>query len=145
LVHLAVVETATLLFDEVVVAVVANPRKARGLFTAEERLEFVTAATAHLPAVRKRTVVGLTADLAREDGATALVRSAHKETADEWSMAAMNLTTAAKPTMYLPADQRTRPISSSLIRELTLAGQVVAAKRWFRPACDKDSPMSSLS
>ena len=57
--HLAVVETATLLFDEVVVAVVANPRKARGLFTVEERLEFVTAATAHLPAVRTRTFVGL--------------------------------------------------------------------------------------
>jgi pantetheine-phosphate adenylyltransferase len=132
--HVGVVETATRLFDEVVVAVVANPRKAHGLFTAEERLGFVTAATAHLPTVRTRTFVGLTVELAREEGVTALVRAAHRETADEWSMAAMNLKRSAIPTMFLPADQATRAISSSLIRELALAGRVAAAQD-FVPLC----------
>jgi pantetheine-phosphate adenylyltransferase len=132
--HLAVVETATHLFDELVVAVVANPRKGRGLFAAEERLGFVTAATSHLPSVRTRTFVGLTAEVAREEGATALVRAAHKEVADEWSMAAMNLATSAIPTMFLPAYQTTRTISSTLIRELTLAGQVEAAQELV-PLC----------
>jgi len=70
------------IFQEVVVAVLANPKKAGGMFTIDERVRFLTRATAHLPTVRARYFEGLTVDLARAEGAHVLVRAAHKDTAD---------------------------------------------------------------
>jgi pantetheine-phosphate adenylyltransferase len=131
--HVAIVEAAAKLFDEVVVAVVANPRKSRGLFTVDERLRLLTDATSHLPTVRARAFEGLTIDLAREERAFALVRAVHKEAADEWSMAAMNLTAGLIPTTFLPANVTTRAISSSLIRELVAAGHVADAQELVPP------------
>ena len=132
--HLGVIETAARLYGEVIVAVVANPKKAQGMFTVDERVRLLTEATVHLPTVRTRHFKGLTVDLAREEGANVLVRSAHKETADELSMAAMNLITADIPTTIVPADPRTRTISSSLVRQLVDAGQIGAAQELV-PAC----------
>jgi pantetheine-phosphate adenylyltransferase len=132
--HLGVIESAARLYQQVVVAVVANPKKAQGLFTVSERVRLLTDATAHLPTVRTRHFEGLTVDLARDEGAHVLVRSAHKETADELSMAAMNLITADIPTTLVPADQLTRTISSSLIRQLVAAGHIAAAQELV-PAC----------
>ena len=122
------------LYEQVVVAVVANPKKAQGLFTVSERIRLLTEATAYLPTVRARHFEGLTVGLAREEGADVLVRSAHKETADELSMAAMNLITADIPTTFVPADPVTRTISSSLVRQLVAAGQIAAAQALV-PAC----------
>ena len=63
----------------------------------DERVRFLTRATAHLSTVRARHFEGLTIDLARAEGAHVLVRAAHKETADELSMAAMNVTRPVSP------------------------------------------------
>lgn len=131
--HLAIVETAATLFDEVVVAVGANPRKSRGLFTVDERLRLLTDATSHLPTVRARAFEGLTIDVAREERASALVRAAHKESADEWSMAAVNRTASGIPTVFVPANATTRAISSSLVRELVAAGRVARARELVPP------------
>ena len=122
------------IFQEVVVAVLANPKKAGGMFTIDERVRFLTRATAHLPTVRARYFEGLTVDLARAEGAHVLVRAAHKDTADELSMAAMNLIIAEIPTIVVPADPQTRTISSSLVRQLVDAGQIAAAQELV-PAC----------
>jgi pantetheine-phosphate adenylyltransferase len=132
--HLVVIESAARLYEQVVVAVVANPKKAHGMFTIHERVRLLTEATAHLPTVRTRHFEGLTVDLARNEGADVLVRAAHKETADEFSMAAMNLITADIPTTFVPADALTRTISSSLVRQLVDAGQIVAAQELV-PTC----------
>jgi phosphopantetheine adenylyltransferase len=77
---------------------------------------------------------GLTVALARRDGATVLVRAAHKERGNESSMAAMNRVLAEIPTVFVPADARTRTISSSLIRQLVDVGEVRAAQQLV-PAC----------
>jgi pantetheine-phosphate adenylyltransferase len=132
--HLGIIERVVPIFQEVVVAVVANPKKAGGMFTIDERVRFLTRATAHLPTVRARHFEGLTVDLARAEGAHVLVRAAHKDTADELSMAAMNLITAEIPTIVVPADPQTRTISSSLVRQLVDAGQIAAAQELV-PAC----------
>ncbi|HUA96544.1 MAG TPA: adenylyltransferase/cytidyltransferase family protein, partial [Acidimicrobiales bacterium] len=50
--HLEVVERASRLFDEVVVAVVRNPQKSAPLFSLEERREMLEESVAHLAAVR---------------------------------------------------------------------------------------------
>ena len=40
--HMNIIEQASNLFDEVVIAVLQNPTKKAGLFTLEERLEIIT-------------------------------------------------------------------------------------------------------
>ncbi|MFW8505867.1 adenylyltransferase/cytidyltransferase family protein, partial [Klebsiella pneumoniae] len=68
------IQRASRLFDRVTVAVLENPNK-RGqyLFTAEERLNIVREATAHLPNVEARTFSGLLVDFVRQVGAQAIV------------------------------------------------------------------------
>jgi pantetheine-phosphate adenylyltransferase len=132
--HLGVIERAARAYEEVVVAVVANPDKSSGMFRPEERLGLVTEATAVLPNVRSVHFFGLTVDLARREAASVLVRVAHKEQGNEFSMAAMNEVMAEIPTVFLPADHRTRTISSSLVRQLVDAGELRAAQELV-PAC----------
>jgi pantetheine-phosphate adenylyltransferase len=131
--HLGVIEHAARTYESVVVAVVANPEKSAGMFRPEERLRLATEATAHLPTVRSVHFYGLTVALARREGATVLVR-AHKERGNEFAMAAMNRVLAEIPTVFVPADARTRTISSSLIRQLVDVREVRAAQQLV-PAC----------
>ena len=67
--HLGVIEHAARTYEQVVVAVVANPEKPAGMFRPEERLRLLTGATAHLPTVRSVQFYGLTVALARSEGA----------------------------------------------------------------------------
>jgi cytidyltransferase-like protein len=57
--HLGVIEHAARTYEQVVVAVVANPEKPAGMFRPEERLRLLTGATAHLPTVRSVQFYGL--------------------------------------------------------------------------------------
>ena len=50
--HIEIIEVASRLFDEVVVAAVRNPQKGTPLFTLEERQGLIAEATAHLDNVR---------------------------------------------------------------------------------------------
>jgi pantetheine-phosphate adenylyltransferase len=131
--HLGVIEHAARTYESVVAAVVANPEKSAGMFTPEDRLRLATEATAHLPTVRWVHFYGLNVALARREGATVLVRAAHKERGNEFSMAAMNRVLAEIPTVFAP-DAHTRTISSSLIRQLVDVGEVRAAQQLV-PAC----------
>lgn len=87
---------------------------------------------------------GLTVDLARQVGATVLVRVAHKERDDEASMAAMNLALAGLPTVLVSVGTDTRMISSSVVRELVANGKLAAASelvpRCVRPALAAQPP-----
>jgi len=50
--HLDVVEQAVSLFGDVVIAVMHNPQKPAGTFSADERLSMIGDSVAHLPSVR---------------------------------------------------------------------------------------------
>ena len=126
--HLSVLDQAARTYDEVVVAVVANPQKARGMFSPDERLRLVVEATSDLATVRAVRFYGLTVDLARREGVTLLLRSAHKERADELSMAATNQLVAGIPTVFVRVDPTTSMISSSFVRQLVEAGRLDAAR-----------------
>ncbi len=114
--HLAIIDYAARAFDEVVVAVLANPDKTSGMFSPSERVELVSAATAHLNTVRCRHFYGLTVDLAEAESADVLIRSAHKEHGFEQSMAATNQHMAKIPAVYARVDGHTRTISASQVR-----------------------------
>jgi pantetheine-phosphate adenylyltransferase len=73
--HLDVINRASGMFDEVVVAVVNLPwRKGATLFSAEERVAFLGNATSSLPNISVETFSTLLVDFARERGATAIVK-----------------------------------------------------------------------
>ena len=57
--HLDIIERTARHFDDVIVAVIRNPQKAKSLFSLEERQEMLREVTAHLANVRIEFFNGL--------------------------------------------------------------------------------------
>ena len=73
--HLDVISRASVMFDELIVAVVnASVRKSKSVFEVAERVEFIENATRHLGNVRVDTFDVLIVDYARQVGAKAIVK-----------------------------------------------------------------------
>jgi pantetheine-phosphate adenylyltransferase len=123
--HVDVVRRAVALFDEVVVAVLANPAK-RGLFSLEERVELVGASVEGLPGVRVDPVGGgiLLVDYCRSVGASAVVKGLRSGTdfAYELPMALMNRHLTGLETVFLAGDPTLEHVSSSLVKEVASHG-----------------------
>jgi pantetheine-phosphate adenylyltransferase len=124
--HLRVFERTASLFDQVVVAVIANPSK-RPMFDLGERVALVERVTEHLPNARAEGFEGLLVDFARRCGASAVVKGL-RGAADvdyETQMAQMNHHLSGLETVFLPSEAATAFISSSLVREIAgLGGRV---------------------
>ena len=122
--HLEVVERATSLFDEVVVASLRNPQKAEPLFTIEDREEMLAESLAHLPTVRIVAMSTLVVEMARDVGATVIVRGlrAVSDFEIELQMAQMNRELSGIETLFLPTGAQYAYISSRLIREVARFG-----------------------
>ena len=86
--HLDVIERASRLCDEVVVAVAESKHKRGGTaFTLEERVELVREATAHLPSVSVMPFQGLLVSFARSiGGVTAVVKGLRLTTDFEYEL-----------------------------------------------------------
>jgi pantetheine-phosphate adenylyltransferase len=122
--HLEVVERATLLFDEVIVASLRNPQKAEPLFSIEDREEMLAESLAHLPTVRIVAMSTLVVELAREVGATVIVKGvrAVSDFESELQMAQMNRELSGIETLFLPTGATYAYIASRLIREVARFG-----------------------
>ena len=122
--HLEVVERATGLFDEVVVASLRNPQKAEPLFTIEDREEMLADSLAHLPTVRIVAMSSLVVELAREVGATVIVKGlrAVSDFESELQMAQMNRQLSGIETLFIPTGSQYAYIASRLIREVARFG-----------------------
>jgi len=126
--HLEVVERATKLFDSVVVAVLRNPQKAEPLFTIEAREEMVGESLSHLPTVRIIGMSTLVVDVAREIGASAIIKGlrAVGDFESELQMAQMNRELTGIETLFLPTAAEHAYIASRLIREVARYGADVS-------------------
>jgi pantetheine-phosphate adenylyltransferase len=122
--HLEVVERATHLFDEVVVASLRNPQKAEPLFSIEEREEMLAESLAHLPTVRIVAMSTLVVELAKEVGATVIVKGlrAVSDFESELQMAQMNRELSGIETLFIPTGSQYAYIASRLIREVARFG-----------------------
>ena len=124
--HLDVIARAARLFDEVVVAVVNHPvRKGKTVFSTEERVEFITQATAHLGNVRADTFDILVVEFARRLGARAIVKGLRAISDFEYEMEMNQLNRREAPdvdTLYLMASPQYSFLSSSGIKELATFG-----------------------
>ena len=127
--HLEVVERAGPLFDEVVVAVLRNPQKAEPLFTLAEREDMLGEALAHLDNIRITSVSTLVVNVARDLGATAIVRGlrAVSDFENELQMAQMNRQLSGIDTLFIPTSSTTSFVASRLLREVARYGGDVSA------------------
>jgi pantetheine-phosphate adenylyltransferase len=127
--HLEVVERASRLFDEVVVAVVRNPQKAEPLFSLPERQEMLEEAVAHLTSVRIVSVATLVVNVARDVGASAIVKGlrAVSDFENELQMAQMNRQLSGVETLFIPTSSLHSFVASKLLREVARYGGDVSA------------------
>lgn len=127
--HLDVIERASRLYDEVVVAVLHNPAK-QGTFTPDERVDLIERSVAHLDGVRV-TAYGprLLVDVCRELDAGVILKGLRGDTdyAYELPMAQMNREMSGVETVFLPGDPALAHYSSSLIRTCASLGADVSA------------------
>jgi pantetheine-phosphate adenylyltransferase len=124
--HIDVISRASVMFDELVVGVVnASVRKSKGLFSAEERVGFIEAATAHLDNVRVETFDVLIVDYARRLGAKAIVKGlrAISDFEYELEMNQLNRHLATDiESVYLMASPQYSFLSSSGVKEIATFG-----------------------
>jgi pantetheine-phosphate adenylyltransferase len=136
--HLDVVRRAARVFDTVVVAVLANPRK-RPLLSAEQRVAVIEHAVAADPSlagrVSVRTFDGLTVDFCRAAGASSLVRGLRAIADFETEMQLAHNNHELAPdvdTVFFMTSLEHSYISSSLVKEIALFGGDVS--RMLPPA-----------
>ncbi|HEY4279312.1 MAG TPA: pantetheine-phosphate adenylyltransferase [Conexibacter sp.] len=124
--HLDVISRASRIFDEVVVGVVNLPiRKGKTLFTAEERIGFITRATEHLGNVRAEAFSNLLVDFARDVGATTIVKGLRAISDFEYELEMHQLNRRQAPnieSVYLMASSQYSFLSSSGVKELATFG-----------------------
>jgi pantetheine-phosphate adenylyltransferase len=123
---LDVIARASEVFDELIVAVVnASVRKDRYLFTADERMGFVAAATSHLTNVRVEKFDTLITEYARRSGAGAIVKGlrAISDFEYELEMNQLNRHLAGDiESVYLMSSPQYSFLSSSGVKEIATFG-----------------------
>ena len=124
--HVDIISRTSEMFDEVIVAVVnASVRKSKSLFRAEERIEFIQAATGHLGNVRVEPFSNLVVEFARERGAKAIVKGlrAISDFEYELEMNQLNRQLASDiESIYLMASPQYSFLSSSGVKEIATFG-----------------------
>ena len=125
--HLDIVQRASSLFDEVIVAVGVNVSKSR-LFTAEERLTMLEQGIVGLGNVRVEGFTGLITTYCREADAVAIVKGIRSGTDFDYElqMAQMNNGLSGVETLFVPTNPTYSFLSSSLVKEVAQWGGDVA-------------------
>ena len=130
--HLDVVRRAARVFDHVVVAVLANPRK-QPLLSAEQRVAVIEQAIAADAALAGRVSVqtfdGLTVDFCHRVGAASLVRGLRAIADFETEMQLAHNNHELAPdvdTVFFMTSLKHSYISSSLVKEIAMFGGDVA-------------------
>ena len=122
--HLDVIERASKLFDEIIVAVGVNSSK-HPLLSAEQRQAALQQTVQHLRNVRVDSFKGLLIDYVKGQGARAIVRGL-RATADfeyEFQMAMVNRRLDSEiETVFLMTKWEHSYLSSSIVREVAMLG-----------------------
>jgi pantetheine-phosphate adenylyltransferase len=144
--HLDMVARASLLFDQVVLAVAQSPNK-QPAFELSQRVHLAEAVLQHLPNVRVLGFSGLLADFVHSVGAGVVLRGlrAVSDFEYEFQLASMNRhLIPGVETVFLTPSEQFSFISSSLVREVARLGgnvsefvpanvQSALAAKWQQP------------
>jgi pantetheine-phosphate adenylyltransferase len=125
--HTDLIERASRLFDEVVVAIAPNTSK-NPLFTLEQRVSMVKEVTQHLSSVQVIGFEGLLVDVVRKNKATGVLRGLRAVSDFEYEFQLANMNRALAPeveSLFLTPADHLSYISSTLVREIAaLRGDV---------------------
>jgi pantetheine-phosphate adenylyltransferase len=126
--HIDIISRASMLFDEVVVAVGINKSKQR-LFSADERIEMLREACADYPNVRIDSFDGLLTDFCKQHDVHAIVKGlrAVSDFDYELQMAQMNSSLADIETVFVPTSPEYSFLASSLVKEVATFGGDVSS------------------
>jgi len=122
--HVDIIQRASQVFDEVIVAIFRNPQK-KPLFTIEERIGFLAKATAGIKGVSIDSFTGLTVDYVKSKKAIAIIRGlrAVSDFEAEFQMASMNKQFDSNiETIFFMTDTKYAYLSSSVVKEVAQFG-----------------------
>ena len=120
--HADLIERAARMFDEVIVAIAANPSK-QPLFTLDERVRLITTVTQDLDNVTVVGFTGLLAEFARQQQATILIRGLRAVADFEYELQWANMNRRLNPdleSVFLTPSEENSFISSTLVKEVAL-------------------------
>ncbi len=125
--HLDIIERASELYDEMIVAVLVNPEKA-GMFDVDTRMAMIAESTAHLSGVTVDSFHGLLVDYCRDQEVKVIVKGlrAISDFEYEVQMAQMNRGLSGIETVFMPTGPEHGHLSSSLIKAVAHFGGDVA-------------------
>ncbi len=121
--HLDIIKRATVLADELIIAVGHNPQK-QALFSPEERVEMVRELTTDMAGVRVESYQGLTGDFVQSVKAHLIVRGI-RDNVDlhyELEQANINLAIADIETVFLLTRDQFAMTSSTYIKQIVELG-----------------------
>jgi pantetheine-phosphate adenylyltransferase len=129
--HLDIIKRSLPLFDEIVIAVLNNPDK-NPMFSVEERCELIRQILPEIKKGKCELIVdsfsGLTADFAKKQGATAIVRGIRAVSDYEYELRMALMNRRLEPeieTVFLMAAEEYSYVSSNLMKQVfTLGGRV---------------------
>jgi pantetheine-phosphate adenylyltransferase len=122
--HTDLVRRAARLFDEVIIAVAANPQK-KPLFNLAERVELVRTVLADVKGVKVTGFDNLLVDCVRQHKANVILRGlrAASDFEYEFQLAGMNRRLAPEvETVFMTPSEQEMFISASLVKEIALLG-----------------------
>jgi pantetheine-phosphate adenylyltransferase len=124
--HLDIIRRVADVFDNVIVAVVAQPvRKQKTLFSAEERVEFIEAEVQNLRNVDVKPFSNLIVDFARANGANAIVKGLRAISDFEYEFEMNQLNRKMAPdieSIYMMSSPQYSFLRSSGVKELAMFG-----------------------
>lgn len=122
--HVEIVETASRLFDRIIVAAMRNPQKGEPLFSLDQRQDLIEESLDHLDNVTVTMFSSLVVDLARELGADFIIKGlrAVSDFESELQMAQMNRNISGVDTLFIPSASGNSFLASKLIREVARFG-----------------------
>ncbi len=134
--HVDIIERATQIFSEVVVAVADSQNKGPSgpLFSLDERVALVEDAVAHLNTVKVQPFDTLLVDFAEQIGVSAIVKGLRVVTDFEWEFQQSSVNYQLNPrleTMFIMSNPQYMYLSSSMVKEIISMGGDVS--NWVTP------------
>lgn len=122
--HLDVIERASKIFDEVIVAVLINPEK-RGLFSIEERVELIQKVSSRLPNVRVQSFSGLLIDFLKQQDAKVILKGLRAVADFEYELQMSLMNKKLDPnveTVFMMTSAKNSYLSSSSVKQVAMFG-----------------------
>ena len=120
--HMNIIEQASNLFDEVIIAVLQNPTKNNGLFTLEERLEIINELYKKIDNIKVVTGTSASVDLAILYECKAIIRGLRSLSDYDYEVGLQQINKDISNnqinTICLFADKEYQFISSSIVKEV---------------------------